>query len=139
MGTPFHTGERAVQDRANVPSGWRDKAASFIHPEMSDRHRGFFEGIQLIFTALLDHAGRPWATPVEGANLTHEDKASKLKRRPSPGYRNPTITKVTSDEWRSYKELQDSRSRAPHRPAYRCRVPLGWLRDLTPCFSSTAC
>jgi len=42
-------------------------------------------------------------TPVEGANLTHEDDASKLKRRPSPGYRNPTIAKVTPDEWRSDK------------------------------------
>jgi len=67
MNTPFHAGERAVQARAAVPSEWREKAAHFILPEMSDRHRGFLESVGLLFTALLDPAGRPWATPIVGA------------------------------------------------------------------------
>lgn len=64
--TPFHAGEQAVQDRADVSPEWREKAAHFILPEMSDRHRGFLESVGLLFTALLDPAGRPWATPIVG-------------------------------------------------------------------------
>ena len=66
MTTPFHAGERAVQTRAAVPPEWREKATHFILPEISDRHRGFLGSVGLLFTALLDPAGRPWATPIVG-------------------------------------------------------------------------
>jgi len=67
MSSPFHAGERAVQARATVPSESSEKAAHLIRPEMSDRHRGFLESVELLFTALLDPAGRPWVMPIVGA------------------------------------------------------------------------
>lgn len=63
----FHTGERAVQARAEVPDTWLKQTESFVRTEMPQQHRNFFESLPMLFLALLDHTGRPWCVPAVGA------------------------------------------------------------------------
>ncbi|PWE29883.1 pyridoxamine 5'-phosphate oxidase [Maritimibacter sp. 55A14] len=65
--TPFHAGEIAVQDRAGVPQRAREMATRAIRDAMPAQHQAFFETLPLMFIALLDRRGRPWAVPVSGA------------------------------------------------------------------------
>lgn len=62
----FHTGERAVQTRAEVPDQWLAQAESFVRTAMPQQHRDFFENLPMLFLALLDRTGRPWCVPVSG-------------------------------------------------------------------------
>ncbi len=62
----FHTGETAIQDCAGVPARTRDMAARAIRNAMPERHRAFFAALPLVFLALLDRRGRPWAIPFAG-------------------------------------------------------------------------
>lgn len=63
----FHAGEIAVQNRAGVSERTRDMAARVIRDAMPEQHQEFFESLPLMFLALLDRRGRPWAVPVSGA------------------------------------------------------------------------
>ncbi|MEZ5913481.1 MAG: pyridoxamine 5'-phosphate oxidase family protein [Paracoccaceae bacterium] len=63
----FHSGETSVQDRAGVPLRAREMAAKVIRGAMPDQHQAFFEALPLVFLALLDRRGRPWAIPMQGA------------------------------------------------------------------------
>lgn len=63
----FHAGEVAVQNRAGLPSRARDMASRAIRNAMPAQHQEFFESLPLMFLALLDRRGRPWAVPVSGA------------------------------------------------------------------------
>ena len=79
----FHAGERAVQDRAGVPTDWHHRAARAIRATMSNQHQAFFESLPVLFVGLRDMRGRPWATicPLPaGAQATH----TRLKARTHP-------------------------------------------------------
>jgi len=74
-GSVFHAGERAVQDRAGVPAGWRQRAARAIRPEIPLQLQPFFESLPVLFVGLQDMRGRPWATvcPLPaGAQVTRD-------------------------------------------------------------------
>lgn len=62
----FHAGEIAVQDRAGVPPRTREMASRAMRDAMPAQHQEFFESLPLVFLALLDRRGRPWAVPVSG-------------------------------------------------------------------------
>jgi len=66
MTSNFHPGERMVQDIAGVPDAWREMAEGFIRSELADQHETFFNALQMLFMALLDREGRPWAVPLFG-------------------------------------------------------------------------
>jgi predicted pyridoxine 5'-phosphate oxidase superfamily flavin-nucleotide-binding protein len=77
--TVFHAGEAAVQRRDAVPERTRAMAARAIATEMAERHRAFFAGLPLVFTALLDATGMPWALPVMGApGFVHSPSPGQL-------------------------------------------------------------
>ncbi|MDN3719805.1 flavin-nucleotide-binding protein [Roseibium salinum] len=63
--SPFHEGERIVQERLGVRKveEWARKA---IRSFMPDQHREFFEAQPFLIMAARDAEGRPWATLVEG-------------------------------------------------------------------------
>ena len=80
-------------------------------------------------------------TPVEGANLTLEDRASSAARRPSPGTRLPPFSSERPDEWDSYKRpalLAAARSAAPARhPSPSSTAPVLALDALRANFAMT--
>ena len=64
--SPFHAGERAVQERLGV----REKMDSFgrkvIRPYLPDQHRDFFSELPLVYVGHVDAVGRPWASVLVG-------------------------------------------------------------------------
>ncbi|MDF1671541.1 MAG: pyridoxamine 5'-phosphate oxidase family protein [Roseovarius sp.] len=62
----FHPGEITVQDRAEVSTRSREMASRAIRDAMPEQHQTFFENQPLMFLALLDREGRPWAVPIFG-------------------------------------------------------------------------
>jgi uncharacterized protein len=64
--SPFHAGERAMQERA----GMRARIAQFerrvMRDFMPDQHRELFEQLPLLFVGSLDAHGRPWASLLTG-------------------------------------------------------------------------
>jgi len=64
-GSPFHEGERRVQERLgerNIEAF----ARKMIRPFMPDQHRSFFEAQPFLIVSARDANGRPWATLLEG-------------------------------------------------------------------------
>ena len=64
--SPFHKGEREMQDRA----GKRESLEAFgkiaIRPFMPDQHRAFYEQIPFIVMGSVDGDGWPWASMLTG-------------------------------------------------------------------------
>ena len=64
--SPFHTGERQVQERL----GLRDKIESFarrnVRDFMPDQHRAFYAQLPFVLIGTVDARGRPWASLLAG-------------------------------------------------------------------------
>ncbi len=77
--SPFHKGEREMQDRA----GKRDSMEAFgkiaIRPFMPDQHRAFYEQIPFIVMGSVDGDGWPWASMLTGGpNFITSPNAQRL-------------------------------------------------------------
>ncbi|MEC5159640.1 putative pyridoxine 5'-phosphate oxidase superfamily flavin-nucleotide-binding protein [Janthinobacterium sp. CG_S6] len=64
--SPFHAGERAVQERLGVRAKLEAHASSFIRAEMPDQHREFFAQLPFVLVGSVDRAGQPWASVLVG-------------------------------------------------------------------------
>lgn len=64
--SPFHQGERAIQERFGVRDRLEQVGHRLIRDHMPDQHRSFFAGLPLVFVASVDGAGRPWASVMAG-------------------------------------------------------------------------
>ncbi len=62
----FHSGERAVQEKAGVLDEATAIGAVNIRDYMPAQHREFYEKIPFMVMASLDESGRPWATLLTG-------------------------------------------------------------------------
>ena len=65
-GSPFHAGERAIQERAGVRARMERVGAKTIREFMPDQHRLFFEELPFLLVGSLDDARRPWASMLVG-------------------------------------------------------------------------
>ncbi len=65
-GSPFHAGERAMQQRAGVRERLEQVGHKVMRDFMPDQHRELFEKLPLLFVGILDAQGRPWASVVTG-------------------------------------------------------------------------
>jgi hypothetical protein len=61
-GTPFHAGERAVQDRAGTRARMDVAGPRLIRDHMPDQHRELFDKLPYLVLGAADAAGQPWAT-----------------------------------------------------------------------------
>lgn len=65
--SPFHEGERQVQERLGV----RDKIETFarrvVRDHMPDQHRDFYAQLPFVLIGSVDDQGRPWASIVAGS------------------------------------------------------------------------
>ncbi len=64
--SPFHKGERELQELAGVADDMDQFARRVIRPFMPDQHREFFEQLPVIYAGHVDAEGWPWATALAG-------------------------------------------------------------------------
>src|SRR4051794_34798081 len=62
----WHEGERAMQEAAGMRAALEQRGGAVLRDHMREQHREFFAQRQQIYVSLLDPAGRPWATLLEG-------------------------------------------------------------------------
>jgi len=60
--SPFHEGERFIQERLGVATKMENAGRRGIRRYMPDQHREFFPQLPFIVIAALDQAGQPWAS-----------------------------------------------------------------------------
>ena len=65
-GTPFHKGERSVQDRAGTRGRMDVAGPRLIRDHMPDQHRELFERLPYLIAGAVDASGQPWATLLTG-------------------------------------------------------------------------
>lgn len=88
--SPFHAGERAVQDRDGVADLAERIGRRMIRDHMPDQHRTFFEALPLVFVGALDEGGHPWASVLTGpAGFMASPDPRHLRIRSLPGKGDP--------------------------------------------------
>jgi predicted pyridoxine 5'-phosphate oxidase superfamily flavin-nucleotide-binding protein len=65
--SPWHDGERALQAAVGMSAAMEQRGRIVLRDHMPDQHRQFFAERQQIYVSLLDAAGWPWGTVVEGS------------------------------------------------------------------------
>lgn len=78
--SPWHAGEKAVQERVGVAERMEVHGQKVIRDYMPDQHREFYHQLPFIIAGAVDDQGRPWATLLEGAEgfVTSPDPKSLL-------------------------------------------------------------
>ncbi len=66
QGTPFHAGERAVQEKLGVREQIEPFARRVVRSFMPEEHRLFYSQLPFMVGAARDDQGRPWATLLAG-------------------------------------------------------------------------
>jgi uncharacterized protein len=66
QGSPFHAGERALQERAGVGERMAESGRRAIRNFMPDQHRELFAKLPMLVLGSLDARQRPWASVLFG-------------------------------------------------------------------------
>lgn len=76
--SPWHAGEKAIQERVGVAERMEVHGQKVIRDYMPDQHREFYHQLPFIIVGAVDDQGRPWATLLEGAEgfITSPDPKS---------------------------------------------------------------
>jgi uncharacterized protein len=64
--SPFHAGERAVQQRVGVRAGAERLGVHMLRDAMSEQQRDFFASLPYVLVGSVDQRGRPWASILTG-------------------------------------------------------------------------
>jgi uncharacterized protein len=86
--SPFHAGERALQERARVRERLEQVGRRVIRDYMPEQHREFFPRLPFLIAGSLDARGRPWASMLVGRPgfVTSPDRRTlEIRARPLPG------------------------------------------------------
>jgi hypothetical protein len=67
MANPFHSGERAVQDRAGMRERRAEIGPRANRDAMPEQHRAFFAELPFVLIGSVDAAGATWASLLTGA------------------------------------------------------------------------
>lgn len=65
-GSPFHQGERRIQERVGVRDRTEMQGQRVIRDYLPDQHREFYESLPFLLLGSVDSMGRPWASLVAG-------------------------------------------------------------------------
>jgi ferredoxin-NADP reductase/predicted pyridoxine 5'-phosphate oxidase superfamily flavin-nucleotide-binding protein len=78
--SPWHAGEKVIQERVGVAERMEVHGQKVIRDYMPDQHRAFYQQLPFIIAGAVDAQGRPWATLLEGAEgfVTSPDPKSLL-------------------------------------------------------------
>jgi predicted pyridoxine 5'-phosphate oxidase superfamily flavin-nucleotide-binding protein len=86
--SPFHEGERAVQERVGVRDRMERLGGRIILDFMPQQHRLFFEEQPFVVVGSLDAEGRPWAsllTGLPGFVSTPDERTLRIEGGVTPG------------------------------------------------------
>lgn len=86
--SPFHEGEKAIQERAGVRDRAEMLARRVVRDHMPDQHREFYENLPFLVLGSVDEGGRPWASLIAGPQgfMTTPDATHlSIKACPLPG------------------------------------------------------
>jgi len=64
--SPFHRGEREIQERLDVRDRLEDVGRRLIRDHLPEQHREFYAQLPLLLVGSTDEAGRPWASVLFG-------------------------------------------------------------------------
>lgn len=64
--SPWHAGERQLQETVGVAERMEAHGQKVIRDHMPDQHRAFFHQLPFLIAGAVDGDGRPWATLIEG-------------------------------------------------------------------------
>ena len=85
--SPFHQGERQVQQRLGVRD-IEDWARKVVRPYLPEQHREFHAALPFLVAAARDGTGRPWATLLagpEGFVTSPDPQTLVIAGPPAPG------------------------------------------------------
>ena len=71
-GSPFHRGERAIQERLGVRDRIEKQGRRMIRDHMTEEHQAFFAQLPLLIAGSVDAHGRPWASALVGEQCAQE-------------------------------------------------------------------
>jgi predicted pyridoxine 5'-phosphate oxidase superfamily flavin-nucleotide-binding protein len=86
--SPFHEGERELQERVGKRAVVEKIGRRMIRDHMPDEHRVFFGTLPFLFVGSVDRDGRPWASIVSGEPgfvSTPDERMLSIAARPLPG------------------------------------------------------
>ena len=86
--SPFHAGERALQERLGVADRMEAFARRGVRDHMPDQHRDFFANQPFLVVGSLDAAGWPWAsmlTGVPGFAVSPDPRTLTVSALPAAG------------------------------------------------------
>lgn len=66
MRSPWHAGEKRLQEQAGVAERMEAFGQKVIRDYMPDQHRAFYHQLPFIVAGAVDAEGKPWATLLEG-------------------------------------------------------------------------
>ena len=88
--SPFHEGERQVQERLGVRDQIEAFARRVVRDHMPDQHRAFHEMLPFLLLGTLDARGRPWASLLAGRpGFVTSPDARTLKLAAQPLFGDP--------------------------------------------------
>lgn len=67
MRSPWHAGEKQLQQQVGVAERMEVLGQKVIRDHMPDQHRSFYQQLPFIVAGAVDPSGVPWATLIEGA------------------------------------------------------------------------
>ncbi|MEP6971357.1 MAG: pyridoxamine 5'-phosphate oxidase family protein, partial [Betaproteobacteria bacterium] len=78
--SPWHDGERAIQQRLGVAQRMEEFGRKVIRDFMPDQHRQFYAQLPLLVLGTVDAEGLPWASVLEGQHgFAHSPDAKALR------------------------------------------------------------
>jgi uncharacterized protein len=88
--SPYHRGERAVQQRAGVRDRSEQLGRKMIRAFMPEQHRQFFREQRFVLIGCLDAQGNPWASMLVGSpGFAHSPEPETLVVRALPTQGDP--------------------------------------------------
>ncbi len=89
-GSPFHPGERALQERIGLRARMEQVGRRVVRDFMPDQHRELFEQLPCLIVGSLDAEGRPWASILAGRpGFIRSPDPRRLTVAARPGFGDP--------------------------------------------------
>jgi predicted pyridoxine 5'-phosphate oxidase superfamily flavin-nucleotide-binding protein len=96
--SPFHRGEREIQERLGVRERLEEQGRRVIRDSLPDQHREFYAHLPFVLLGGIDQAGRPWASVLVGQpSFISSPDPSTLKLNARPIYDDPLNDNLVPD------------------------------------------
>ncbi|WP_010167145.1 pyridoxamine 5'-phosphate oxidase family protein [Pseudomonas sp. PAMC 25886] len=95
--SPWHAGERQLQQSAGVAERMEVIGAKVIRDHLPEQHRAFYELLPYLVVGAVDNQGLPWATLLEGSpGFVHSPDPYRLRIDSQPAVGDPAAAGLKS-------------------------------------------